>query len=332
MSSFESASNRDKSHGNKWGTCYRELEHDSESWIDLISEKFVDELKSVPGTLKREVLSKFCHGVRIMYNNNPYHNWRHACHVTVSAKTLLNGLCHPEAFQGLERIALLFSCIIHDVDHLGVWNSVLVGQGHEYAVAFNDQSPLEMRSLQVGFDILRRHNFTAGFPELSDIKERQRFRKLVVDLVLCTDIGDKDRSRLTTLKIQDAFDDAEPGVIEQKLNTAEGRVAALMLLLKASDICAAMQCHATGIAWARMFFMENPVRDSSGLAGFISSQRGYLEGYCLKVAKMLRDSRLVDASIGHEAVQNVENMLKFWDAEAPRVCAVWLKECRDGQR
>jgi len=275
-------------------------------------------------------LDAFLSEVRLSYNDNPYHSFDHACHVTCSAQCLLNHLDSAVAanFDDLDHLALLFSAAIHDVDHLGVFNGKLVADGHPYALQFNDQSVAEMRSLQLGFQFLARPECDFLSAQLSR-EEMTRFRKTVIDLVLCTDIGGKDRSQLTMLKIKEAFS-SDTGEIAAATATPDGRLASLMLLLKSADVCANMQRGETGFSWARKFFMEGWTPVSKQTKAFdavywAKDQGGYLRGYCLKVASMLRASGVVHPSLGAAALANIAAMADKWDVEGVAITARWAE-------
>ena len=49
---------------------------------------------------------------------------------------------------------MLFSVLVHDVDHTGTNDILLVKEGHPLAILYNDQSVVEQRSVAVAFSLL----------------------------------------------------------------------------------------------------------------------------------------------------------------------------------
>uniref|UniRef100_A0A3Q2NXD1 3',5'-cyclic-AMP phosphodiesterase n=1 Tax=Fundulus heteroclitus TaxID=8078 RepID=A0A3Q2NXD1_FUNHE len=90
-------------------------------------------------------------------------------------------------FTDLEILAALFAAAIHDVDHPGVSNQFLINTNSELALMYNDESVLENHHLAVGFKLLHQENCDI-FQNLTK-RQRQSLRKLVIDMVLATDMS-----------------------------------------------------------------------------------------------------------------------------------------------
>lgn len=127
----------------------------------------------------------------------PYHNAMHAADVTQSTHVLLSVSALENVFTDLEVLAAIFACTIHDVDHPGVTNQFLVNTSSELALMYNDESVLENHHLAVAFKLLQEENCDI-FANLSR-KHRQSLRKMVIDMVLATDMS-KHMSLLADLK------------------------------------------------------------------------------------------------------------------------------------
>ncbi|KAK1805282.1 hypothetical protein P4O66_019618 [Electrophorus voltai] len=129
--------------------------------------------------------------------NVAYHNSLHAADVTQSTHVLLSTPALDAVFTDLEILAALFAAAIHDVDHPGVSNQFLINTNSELALMYNDESVLENHHLAVGFKLLHEENCDI-FLNLSK-RQRQSLRKLVIDMVLATDMS-KHMSLLADLK------------------------------------------------------------------------------------------------------------------------------------
>uniref|UniRef100_A0A4W6F8U2 Phosphodiesterase n=1 Tax=Lates calcarifer TaxID=8187 RepID=A0A4W6F8U2_LATCA len=126
-----------------------------------------------------------------------YHNNIHAADVVQSTHVLLSTPALEAVFTDLEILAALFASAIHDVDHPGVSNQFLINTNSELALMYNDSSVLENHHLAVGFKLLQEDNCDI-FQNLSK-KQRQSLRKIVIDMVLATDMS-KHMNLLADLK------------------------------------------------------------------------------------------------------------------------------------
>ncbi|XP_026882868.1 cAMP-specific 3',5'-cyclic phosphodiesterase 4B isoform X2 [Electrophorus electricus] len=126
-----------------------------------------------------------------------YHNSLHAADVAQSTHILLSTPALDAVFTDLEILAAIFAAAIHDVDHPGVSNQFLINTNSELALMYNDESVLENHHLAVGFKLLQEENCDI-FQNLTK-KQRQSLRKMVIDMVLATDMS-KHMSLLADLK------------------------------------------------------------------------------------------------------------------------------------
>lgn len=137
----------------------------------------------------------------------------------------------------LSQLAFLFSAMVHDVDHTGISNRQLVLEMDDLAILYNDQSVAEQRSLAVAFTTLKR----SGYGELRGVlfpitnvipasiggegaraapaagsgnEDFFKFRKLVIDLVLVTDIASPERTQIVKSKWKEAFGEV---IVAEKL-------------------------------------------------------------------------------------------------------------------
>ncbi|XP_076251651.1 3',5'-cyclic-AMP phosphodiesterase-like isoform X2 [Rhynchophorus ferrugineus] len=128
---------------------------------------------------------------------NPFHNSLHAADVTQSTHVLLNTPALESVFTPLEITAALFAACVHDVDHPGLTNQFLINSSSELALMYNDESVLENHHLAVAFKLLSNEGCDI-FLNMNK-KQRQTLRKMVIDMVLSTDMS-KHMSLLADLK------------------------------------------------------------------------------------------------------------------------------------
>ncbi|KAH7718883.1 Protein PDE-4 d [Aphelenchoides avenae] len=131
------------------------------------------------------------------YKDNPYHNQIHGADVAQSIHVLVSSPALQGVFSDLEVLAAIFSAAIHDVDHPGFTNQYLINSSSELAIMYNDESVLEQHHLAVAFKLLQDPScdFLVGLTK----KQRQAFRKIVIAMVLATDMS-KHMSLLADLK------------------------------------------------------------------------------------------------------------------------------------
>jgi len=115
----------------------------------------------------------------------PYHNWFHAIDVTHGVYRFLH-ICSTDAYLSCnERYALLVSAVCHDIGHPGLNNTFLIETSHEFALRYNDRSPLENMHCAKLFEIVAQPgcNIFASLPKV----QYQEVRKVCIDAILNTD-------------------------------------------------------------------------------------------------------------------------------------------------
>ena len=142
-----------------------------------------------------------------LYQSNSFHNFDHASHVTMSANKLLRRIVTP-AFQEngeflkeaheytfgltsdpLTQFAILFSTIIHDLDHSGVGNPQLVKEKNRLASMYGGKSVAEQNSIDLALELLTSTTYSDLLSCIcADDEDFRRFRQLVVNCVMATDM------------------------------------------------------------------------------------------------------------------------------------------------
>jgi class 3 adenylate cyclase len=101
------------------------------------------------------------------------------------------------SFDPLVHLALVFAALIQDLGHTGVCNDQLTKENPNMAQWYSNKSIAKQRSIDVAWDLLadsRYHNLQKcifGYPG-----EQHRFRQLVVNCVMATDLLDNDLEAL----------------------------------------------------------------------------------------------------------------------------------------
>merc|ERR1712176_136115 len=181
--------------------------------------------RTLPGPAHSELLD-FVSTIASKYNDVLYHNFEHASHVTASTYALLSIIrtasCSSStsnsmfgmAADPMVDMAMIFSALVHDVDHQGVGNEQLIREDNPSAMLYNDQSVAENNSLAIAFSLLRKDKFSnlracmfgapsqfKSFDDASAKGQEERvlqenewqFRHIVIDVILSTDISSPER-------------------------------------------------------------------------------------------------------------------------------------------
>lgn len=185
-----------------------------------------------------ESLREYVTIIASSYNDNPFHNFAHACHVTMSCHKLLtrivapdlapdkialvqkggdelakelNDFSHGIVHDPIALFAITFSALIHDVDHQGISNVQLGKERPHMASRYREKSVAEQNSLDIAWDLLMDDKFKNLRHYLFATKdELLRFRHLIIKVVLATDIFDKELNDLRKARWEQAFSDKTP--------------------------------------------------------------------------------------------------------------------------
>ena len=125
-------------------------------------------------------------------------------------KTAIASELHDYTFgitsDPLTQFAVIFCALIHDVDHRGVTNAQLGHENPEMAAKYKNRALAEQNSVDIAWDELMKPKYTnlqqCIFGNESELK---RFRQLVVNLVMATDIFDTKMKELRNHRWEKAF-------------------------------------------------------------------------------------------------------------------------------
>jgi hypothetical protein len=279
--------------------------------------------------------------VASMYRNNPFHNFEHACHVTMSIIKLLERVVTPDEidYEGesteiasdahnytygitsdpLTHFAVVFCALIHDVDHTGVSNGQLIEEKAHIATFYNNKSVAEQNSVDLAWDLLMEDNFSSLRACIfADNTEFKRFRQIVVNVVLATDIFDKELGALRKNRWTKAFD--EISLRESPVDDAN-RKATIVIehLIQASDVSHTMQHWHIYRKWNARLFYEMHAAYKSGRTdtdpseGWYKSELWFFDNYVIPLAKKLKDCGVFGVSSDECLNYALENR-GLWEA------------------
>ena len=126
-----------------------------------------------------------------MPSSNPYHNAIHVADVTQTVHVLLIKGGIGQHLDKLEVLACIIAALVHDFEHLGLNNDYLVKICHERALAHNDRAPNENHHVMAAFKVMRRPE--CNFCQSLTAQQMSRIRKVMIDMVLATDMAEHQR-------------------------------------------------------------------------------------------------------------------------------------------
>jgi class 3 adenylate cyclase len=292
--------------------------------------------------------------IATMYRDMPFHNFEHAGHVTMSVGKLVSRIVsakeidynemsykdeenhhvlHKNSYgitsDPLTQFTMSFCALIHDVDHTGVPNSALVKEKASLAELYNNKSVAEQNSVDLAWDLFMepQYNELRGCicPSEADY---QRFRQLVVNTVMATDIVDKELGALRKQRWNVAFDDSTKD--ENPLDTVN-RKATIVIehLIQASDVAHTMQHWHVYRQWNERFFQECYKAYKEGRAerdpsiGWYKGEIGFFDFYVIPLAKKLKDCGVFGVS-SDEYLNYAQKNRGEWELKGEQLVAEFL--------
>jgi len=264
----------------------------------------------------QQQLHTFVYAIASQYNGNPFHNFEHASHVTMSVTKLLSRIIAPVAGNDytdveqhdftygitsdpLTQFGVVLSALIHDLDHSGVPNAILVNEGTELASKYNNKSVAEQNSVDLAWGMLMSNRYKDLRQCIYTTQaELERFRSIVINVVLATDIADKDLGAGRKARWDKAFKlgDAANHVDENPRDEVN-RKATIVIehLIQASDIAHTMQHWHVYRKWNERLYAEMQKAYVEGRTlgdpaeKWYEGEIGFFDFYIIPLAKKLKD-------------------------------------------
>jgi class 3 adenylate cyclase len=303
----------------------------------------------------KEQLRDFVSFIASLYQDVPFHNFEHASHVIMSAGKLMKRILQPEGIvfeedmphneslavrvarqvhyvtygissDPLMHFAVVFSALIHDVDHTGLTNKELVDMKAPVAVVYREKCVAEQNSVDLAWHVLmddKYRNLRACI--YSTEHELKRFRELLVDAVMATDIADKELQTLRKCRWADAFHkELTPGAID-KLDMDRKATIVFEHIIQASDVSHCMQHWHTYQKFNARLFEERYVAYLNGVAGdkppwvgWYNGEIWFFDNYIIPLAQKLNDCGVFGVSY-HEYLNYAQQNRLEWERKGEEV-------------
>ena len=307
-----------------------------------------------------EQLVEFVTNLAMMYRQNPFHNFDHASHVTMSVTKLLGRIVAPRDMNydeistqralasklhdhtygitsdPLTQFACVLSALIHDVDHTGVPNAQLVKEEADVAKTYKNVSVAEQNSIDIAWELLMSDSFKDLRAAIAQTEaDVRRFRQLVVNVVLATDIVDKNLKALRNQRWDRAFKADEYSVSTTSTGSKDeiDRKATIVIehLIQASDVAHTMQHWHVYKKWNGKLFQEmsKAYRDGRAMSdpaeSWYKGELGFFDFYIIPLAKKLKECGVFGVS-SDEYLQYAMSNRKEWEEKGHAVVAQFVEE------
>jgi 3'5'-cyclic nucleotide phosphodiesterase len=297
-------------------------------------------------------LHKYITAIASTYRNNPFHNFKHACHVTMSVSKLLMRVVTPDvdfddssdveshlydytygiSSDPITLLAILLSAVIHDADHRGVSNTQLIKEEERMSKVYRNKSIAEQNSLDIAWNLLMSEDFDElrnwWFPSDAELR---RFRQVLVNLVLATDIFDKELNDLRKSRWNKAFSTDESTCSSDVKNLRATIV--IEHVIQASDVAHTMQHWHVYRKWNKLLFMEMYLayrhgRMTANPSDFwYQGELSFFDNYIIPLAKKLKECCVFGVS-SDEYLNYAEQNRAEWELRGQEIVNEMIAEVK----
>jgi hypothetical protein len=228
--------------------------------------------------------------------------------------------------DALTQFAVVFSALIHDVGHEGVPNGILGKEKPTLAERYSHKSIAEQQSVDVAWDLLLLPQFKFLRSCIYQSKtEYARFRYLVVNSVMATDIFDKELKVLRDSRWDTAFHGEKESVI---LKESIDRKATIVIehLIQASDVSHTMQHFFIYSKWNERLFKEMYFSYLSGRTekdpstGWYNGELWFFDNYVIPLARKLKECAVFGVSSDEYLTYALQNR-REWERKGTQICS-----------
>mmetsp|Transcript_20743 Transcript_20743/g.59114 ORF Transcript_20743/g.59114 Transcript_20743/m.59114 type:complete len:657 (-) Transcript_20743:76-2046(-) len=300
-----------------------------------------------------EQLRDYVTSIASFYRANAFHNFEHANHVTQSVNKLLKRVkeqddvdntfdlhhyTHGITSDPLTQFAIIFSALIHDVDHEGVPNARLIEEKPHIGVLYQNRSVAEQNSVELAWELLMESKYEALQRCIySTEAELRQFRQVVVNIVMATDIFDPDMKALRNQRWDKAFHN-ESALLLSPEDVADLKATIVLEhLMQASDVSHTMQHWHIYTKWNERLFREIYAAYESGRSekdpslGWYKGELWFFDNYIIPLARKLAECQVFGVSSDEYLQYAVENR-REWEAKGEQIVESFLSKYASHKR
>ena len=295
-----------------------------------------------------EQLQNYVQTIAGLYRENPFHNFEHVSHVAMSAVKLLSrinapDISHNDDDSDLERalhdhtygitsnpltqFAVVFSALVHDVDHQGVPNAQLIKENCSIAAVYRKLSVAEQNSVDIAWNLLMQDHFKELRRTIyATSAEFVHFRQVVVNSVMATDIMDKSLGAARKARWEKAFSDEQASEESAVINVNRKSTIVIEHLIQASDVAHTMQHWHIYRKWNARLFEEmcdsyhNGRADKDPAENWYQGEIDFFDFYIIPLAKKLKDCGVFGVSSDEYLNYAMQNRHE-WELKGRKIVA-----------
>lgn len=238
------------------------------------------------------------------------------------------------------QFAIVFSALVHDVEHPGISNGQMVKEGGSLAKKYDGKSVAEQHSVAVAWELLMEERFKdLQACIFLNLEECKRFRQILVNAVVTTDIFDKQLKEAREGRWEKTYGteaklDAEPEkrVIDRKATIV------IELVIQASDVSHTMQHWHIYQRWNRKLLREQYTAYKAGrleknpIDGWYGGELWFFDNYIIPLATKMRDCQVFGVSCD-EFLDFANQNRTEWAGKGKEIVAEWAQtldeECEE---
>jgi 3'5'-cyclic nucleotide phosphodiesterase len=241
----------------------------------------------------------------------------------------------------MAQLACHFAALIHDVDHFGVPNAQLVKEGTVLAARYQNKSVAEQNSFDITWRLFLSEDYSNVRRTICPtIDALQRFRQLVINCVMATDIMDSSLRERRKARFEQTFmdttlsDQAEKSRLEQSAVVELGQSSdelnvkaslVMELLMQAADVAHTMQSWNTFREWNERLFaevykaFEEGRADTNPANSWYRGEMDFLDYYILPMIEKLRVCGVLSTERIDEYSRNATINRKEWEKRGEEI-------------
>ena len=219
--------------------------------------------------------------------------------------------------------------VVLTVDHTGAPNTQMVKENSPVVSLYGVRSVAEQNSVDLAWNLLMAPEFANLRRQIYVTKtEYKRFRQLVVNTVLATDIMDKQLKELRNNRWDKAFHKKGSASNQGSFADDRNRKAPILIehLIQASDVAHTMQHWHVYRKWNEKFFREcykayvEGRSETDPSANWYEGEKGFFDFYVIPLAKKLKDCGVFGVA-SEEYLQYAQQNRKEWEDRGREVLA-----------
>jgi 3'5'-cyclic nucleotide phosphodiesterase len=231
----------------------------------------------------------------------------------------------------LTQFAVVLSGLIHDLAHPGVSNGQLIKEDSKMAKRYKEKSVAEQNSVDLAWDLLMLNEYNELQAAIfSTETELRRFRNLLVNSIIATDIFDKELGTLRKNRWNKAFYETTP---EDSSHEVKSRKATIVIehLIQASDVAHTMQHWHVYQKWNQRLFDEMMMAYRDGRSdkdpslGWYQGELWFFDNYVIPLTKKLKDCGVFGVS-SDEYLNYALHNRDEWEAKGQEIVHQYLDD------